>query len=122
MIREGVLPLVARVTLSGIFIPAAIAKAFNWDSNASYMASHHMPMVPFMLACALAIEAVGTACLLLGFRARLAALVLAAYLVPVSLVFHNFMGTQFLKNAGIFGGLLMVAAYGPGKLALDARR
>ncbi len=121
MIRDGVLPLLARLAMCGIFVPAALSKAFGWEANASYMASRGVPLVPVLLAGALAIESVGTICLVLGYRARLAALVMAIYLVPVSLVFHDFGGTQFLKNLGLIGGLLMVAAHGAGRLSLDAR-
>ncbi|HYT56152.1 MAG TPA: DoxX family protein, partial [Verrucomicrobiae bacterium] len=53
--------------------------------------------------------------------ARWGALLLFLYLIPVTLIFHNFwaysgieMQTQlvnFLKNLSIMGGLLLVAAY-----------
>ena len=122
MLREGIAPLVARIAISGIFIPAAISKAFAWDGNVSYMASRGLPMIPVLLAASLVIEAAGTLCLLLGYRTRLAAAVMAAYLVPVTFACHDLLGTQFLKNAGIIGGLVMIAAYGPGRLSLDARR
>jgi len=51
------------------------------------------------------------------------------YLGLVSLLLHNFwaaqglaaggMQTQFLKNLGIMGGLLMIAAFGPGKWSVS---
>ncbi len=68
-------------------------------------------------------------CLLAGWKARAAAFVMFLYLGMVSVLLHNFwaqhgasargMQTQFLKNAGIMGGLLMIAASGPGKWSLD---
>ena len=122
MLREGVAPLLARILLCGIFIPAAISKAVAWDGNASYMASRGLPLIPVLLAAALVIEAAGTICLLLGWRARVAAAVMAAYLVPVTFACHDLLGTKFHKNAAIIGGLVMIGAYGPGRLSLDARR
>ena len=57
--------------------------------------------------------------MLTGFKARYAALVIALWLVPVTLVFHNFWGVpaaqqqeqmiNFLKNLAIIGGLLVTA-------------
>jgi len=54
------------------------------------------------------------------------------FLVPVTLVFHNFWAyqgaeaqlqtIQFLKNVSIGGGLLAIFAAGPGALSVDARR
>ena len=116
----------ARILIIAVFVPAAISKAMNWTANAAYMAASHVPIVTPLLGAALAIEALGSLSLILGLRARISALVMFFYLVPVTIIFHNFWGgggvaqTQFLKNAGIMGGLLMVAAYGPGTLSLDA--
>lgn len=122
---DGATPLVARILLCLVFIPAAIAKAFDWQGNAEYMRSHGMPLVPFFLGAALVIEAVGTLGVILGWYARVAALVMAAYLVPVSLIFHRlgtsaFAPTQLLKNAGIIGGLLLVGVHGAGPWSIDA--
>src|SRR3954447_26983635 len=126
-LAEGVLPLVARILMCGIFIPAAIGKTFGWSGNVDYMRAHGMPLVPLFLAAALIVEVLGPLCLIAGYRARVAALVMALYLVPVSVIFHpiwkgGIAQTQFLKNCGVIGGLLMVAAFGAGTISLDARR
>jgi len=117
-----VIPLVARLLLTVIFVPAVISKATSWDGNASYMASRGIPVVPVALALSLVIEAAGSVCLVLGWRAREAAAVMAIYLVPVTLYCHDLLSTQFNKNLGIIGGLMMIAAYGPGRLALGRAR
>ena len=124
---EGALPLVARVLLCAIFVPAAIGKSFDWAGNVAYMRAHGMPLAPLFLAPALVIEIVGPLCLIVGYRARAAALVMALYLVPVSVILHpvwkgGMAQTQFLKNAGIIGGLLLIVAFGAGTISLDARR
>jgi len=126
-IAEGVLPLVARILMCGVFIPAALSKAFGWQGNADYMRAHGMPLVPLFLGAALVVEVVGPLCLIVGYRARVAALVMALYLVPVSFIFHPIAQgggaqTGFLKNVGLIGGLLMITAFGAGTLSLDARR
>ena len=78
--------------------------------------------IPVLLAAALVIEGLGSLCLITGFAARAAATVMFLYLIPVTFLLHEFMSTNFQKNLGIMGGLLMIAAYGPGRLALAARR
>jgi putative oxidoreductase len=85
-----------------------------------------------LLTAALIIEAVGSLCLILGFRARAAATVLFVYLGIVSVTLHNFWGmsgmaaganqTEFFKNLAMMGGLLMIAVYGTGIWSLDQRR
>jgi putative oxidoreductase len=106
-------------------------KILGWSGQAAYMQSHQLPVqwIPAMLGMALVIEVGGVLCLLVGWKARAAAFVMFLYLGIVSVLLHNFwalpgataggMQTQFLKNVGIMGGLLMIAAYGPGKWSLD---
>jgi putative oxidoreductase len=121
---DGAAPLLARILLCLVFVPAAVAKTFDWQGNAEYMRSHGMPLIPLFLGAALVVEAVGTLCVVLGWYTRPAALVMAAYLVPVSLIFHRlgsspFAPTQLLKNLGIVGGLLLVAVHGAGPWSID---
>src|SRR5215813_7466745 len=97
------------------------------------MASHGMTMIRPLLGAALVIELVGTMCLVTGFKARAAAAVMFVYLGIVSIRLHDFWNiadpmaaggtqTQFFKNLGMMGGLLMVAAYGPGRFAVGGRK
>ena len=130
-LNTGLIPFAARLLICLIFIQGAFGKIFGWSGQAEYMASHGMRFIPPLLAAALVIEVVGVLALLTGYQARLAGFVMFIYLGIVSVTLHNFwaatgMGaatgqTQFLKNAGIMGGLLMIAAYGPGRWALSTR-
>ena len=43
------------------------------------------------------------------------------YMIPVTFAFHTLMSTNFEKNLGIMGGLLMIAAYGSGIYSLNDR-
>lgn len=133
VLTEAVFPLGARIFISAIFVQGALGKILGWSGQASYMQSHNLPaqLIPTMLGVALLIEAAGVLCLLVGWQARAAAFVMFLYLGVVSVLLHNFwaaqgmaaagMQTQFLKNVGIMGGLLMIAADGPGRWSADAR-
>ena len=134
VLSDAVFPLVSRFLISAIFVQGAFGKIMGWNGQASYMQSHQLPerLIPAMLGVALFIEAGGVLCLLVGWQARAAAFVMFIYLGMVSVLLHNFwavhgmtagiLQTQFLKNAGIMGGLLMIAACGPGKWSLDGSR
>ena len=127
-VRYGLLPLLARLLLVSEFLIAVNGKVFGWTDQAGYMRAHGMHFVTPLLAAALAIELVGSICLITGFKARLAAGVMAVYLVIVSVELHDFWNmsgmpaganlTQFFKNLGMVGGLLMIVSYGPGRWAL----
>jgi putative oxidoreductase len=131
VLSDAVFPLLSRLLISAIFVQGALGKILGWSGQASYMQSHQLPaqLIPTMLGIALVSEAGGVLCLLVGWQARAAAFVMFLYLAGVSVLLHNFWAlhgsaaggaqTQFLKNVGIMGGLLMIAACGPGKWSLD---
>src|SRR5215469_16672759 len=131
VLSNAVFPLISRLFISAIFVQGAMGKILGWSGQASYMQSHNLPaqLIAPMLAVALLIEAAGVLCLFVGWQARTAAFVMFIYLGVVSVLLHNFwaaqgasaggMQTQFLKNLGIMGGLLMIAAHGPGRWSAD---
>ncbi len=124
--------LLARLFISAIFLVSAVQKVLAWDVNSAYMASMGMQMIPIFLAAATVVELFGGLSLLVGARARAGALILALYLIPVTILFHNFWALtgeaqnlqliMLLKNCAIFGGLLLIVANGPGTLSADNRR
>jgi putative oxidoreductase len=125
-------PLLGRILLALIFLISGLGKIFDWQGTAGYMASKGMPLIPFFLLGAIVLELAGGLAVLLGFKARIGALLLIVFLIPATLIFHNFwtltgMERQiqmimFLKNLAIMGGLLLVVGLGPGPLSLDERR
>jgi len=129
---ERIMPLVGRILISVIFLLSGIMKLANFSGSVAFAASKGLPLANVMLAGALAVEILGALCLIAGFQTRIAALIMFLYLIPTTLIFQNFwvlqgamrgdMQIHFLKNLAIMGGLLMVAAYGPGRLSVDASR
>jgi len=133
--RAAILALLGRILLSVIFLTSAYSKIFGWEGNVAYVATKHITnpvVVSLMLGGAAVIELGGAICLLSGFQARLAAFFMALYLAAVNVIFHNFWAlagnsaginlTHFEMNLAIIGGLLIVAAFGPGKFALGRSR
>ena len=82
-----------------------------------------------MAAGAIAVEFLGGLALLIGFKARWAALAIFLFLIPTTLIFHSASGLSgqeaqgqmihMMKNLAIMGGMLMVFAVGPGKYSID---
>ena len=121
-------PLLGRLMITYIFATSGVGKIFSWSENVAYMSTRHLPLIPMLLAAALAIEVAGSVCLVTGYQARVAAFVMFWYTTAVTLLFHNYWAaneamagmqeTHFRKNLAIMGGLLMLAYSGPGKWAL----
>ena len=77
-------------------------------------------------AVALIVELGGGALLVIGYRARLVAAVMAIFSLATAFAFHANFGDQnqmihFLKNFAIAGGLLQVVAFGAGSFSVDAK-
>ena len=109
---------VGRALLGALFFVSAVTKVMGFAYVSGWIASAGLPFPDLVLVATIAIELIGGAMLITGFRAKWAALGLAIFLVPVTLVFHAFWSadaatfndqlTAFLKNAAIFGGMLLV--------------
>jgi putative oxidoreductase len=124
---RALLQLLARILLSLIFLWSGLQKILHFSSTRQFMAQTGMPWTRLLLAGAIVVEIGGGLCLFLGFKAKWAALIIALYLIPTTLIFHGHFSdqaqfVQFLKNLAIIGGLLMVTAFDGGKISLDAFR
>jgi putative oxidoreductase len=118
---NNILALTGRVFLAMIFLASAFGKITNFDGATHYMASYGMPWTGFFCVAAIAVEILGGVSLALGFYAKRGAAGLLLYMVPITLIFHLGLDQriQLLKNIAIMGGLLQVAAFGPGRISLD---
>lgn len=85
-----------------------------------------LPLAPLGYFVALAVEIGLGLLLVLGWRTRPTALILAGWCVITAAFFHNNLADQntmihFLKNIMIAGGLLQIVHFGAGAISLDAR-
>lgn len=121
----ALLGLVARILLVVLFPFSAIGKMLHWDLAVKQANSSFLPGGPFLLVCGMMIEVVAPVCIVTGWHAGIAALLLAAFCAATALLYKPFW-TQgdfwsrsesrareafwdFLKNFGLAGGLLLVA-------------
>jgi len=126
---NDVAALLGRILLAFMFVVAGWGKLTGFAGTVGYVSSAHIPMPEVATALALAVELGGGLMLALGWKARWAALALAGFTLVASLAFHDFwhmagaeaMTNQlfFFKNVAVVGGMLMVFAFGPGRLSVD---
>ncbi|MDO9134788.1 DoxX family protein [Hydrogenophaga sp.] len=124
--------LLARLLLAALFLPAGISKISGFAGTAGYIGSVGLPMPELGAAIAIAVEVLGGIALIIGFGTRWAALALAVFTLVASFFFHAYWAMpaeqqmmqqlMFMKNIGVVGGLLALAAFGAGAFSLDARR
>jgi len=141
---QKLIAFLGRLSYSLIFIIAGIKKVMNWQAteqsfvnelldvfSASYQQgwAHSffdqiMPMAPMLLIVGTIMELAGGLLVLLGLWTRFGALLLCLFLIPVTFLFHDFWAfegaeqqmqmTMFMKNLSIFGGALLLLAFGSG--------
>ncbi|OGN68381.1 MAG: hypothetical protein A3G30_05855 [Chlamydiae bacterium RIFCSPLOWO2_12_FULL_49_12] len=134
--------IIGRICLSFIFLLAAVNKLFDWNgfedaltkalthsldvySGISWLhdgIAFFVPWTSVLLLVGLVFELVGSLFLILGIKVRFGALLLILFLIPATFFFHAFWAfseadrhqqmIDFLQNLSIFGGLLLVMAYG----------
>lgn len=131
---EALCPLAGRIILGLYFIvPGGLMKIFNFQGTADYMAEHGMIMIPFFLVLTIIIQLGAGAALIAGYKAQIAAFLLAGLTLVISLVMHDFWDVtdalqrghetqNFVKNLGIIAGLLVLSGLGAGRFSLDQRK
>src|SRR5689334_22325767 len=129
--RMRFLSPVARLLLAFIFIASGLSKISSWAAMVTMMQSKGIPLASFALAAAMLVEVLCGVAVLVGFRTRAASATLFAYLIPVTLIMHNFWAfkgieaqqqlVNFMKNLSIMGGLLTTVVFGAGEYSFDAR-
>jgi putative oxidoreductase len=118
------LALTGRILLAAIFVLSGISKLGDPAGTAAYVASAGLPAPTLAAWGAGLLETLGGIALIAGFRTRLFALALAGFSVVAAVLFHSALADQnqmihFMKNFAIAGGLLQLAAFGPGRFALS---
>jgi len=123
--QQNFLDFAGRVLIAAIFLISGLGKIAGYAGAQGYMAAMGVPGA--LLPLVIALEVGGALAIILGYRTRLVAFLLAGFCVVSALIFHRAVGDQvqfimFMKNFAIAGGFLLLVARGPGEWSLDARR
>jgi putative oxidoreductase len=113
-----------RVLLASLFLLAGLNKFGAYSATAAYMSSAGVPGA--LLPAVIATEVLGALAIILGWKTRVAAIVLAGFSLLTAFTFHSNFADQiqmimFLKNVSIAGGFLLLVANGAGPLSFDRR-
>ena len=117
-----IIELIGRIFLSALFLIEGIGKLFTQEQVITYMEDYGVPGMLFIPA--VIVEILFPLLLIVGYKTRLAALVMALFTLTVAIIFHTDFsdGMQlisFLKNLAIAGGFMIIIAYGSNKFSID---
>lgn len=116
-----------RVLIAGLFLFSGVGKLAAPDATIGYIAAAGLPLPTLAFAGAVALELIGAALLVIGYRVQLVAALLAGFSVVAAIGFHADFADQnqlihFLKNIAIAGGLLQIVALDAARVAAAGQR
>ena len=113
---------IGRILLSALFLIEGIGKISMQEDVIMYMADYGVPEILFIPAIIL--EILFPLLLIIGYKTKWAASVMALFTFTVAIIFHTNFSEEmqvifFLKDIAIAGGFMIIIVYGPGKISLD---
>ena len=84
------LPLAARVCLALVFINAGIRHLLGFPGFVEVI-SQQLPLAPLLAVGTIAFQLLGALSLIFGYKVNIGAILLILFLIPASLIFHNFI-------------------------------
>ena len=125
--NSSVAILVGRVLLSILFILSGFAKLTAISGTAGWFGSIGLPLPTVTAVVVGLVELFGGLAILVGFKTRIAAILLAVFTLAATAIAHLDFADQMQvlmlqKNLGLVGGFLLLAAVGAGSISIDGRR
>jgi putative oxidoreductase len=124
--------LVARLLLAPLFVYSGIGKILAFGLTAARLPGGEGGLGSLLAAGSIVVELGCASALILGIWTRWAAIILIAFTIAATLMFHQFWAVpapqvqgqtvNFLKNLGLIGAFAMIAVFGAGCYSLDAKR
>ena len=116
---------ISRIFISSIFLLSGYNKIFNYGNTVEWMEGFGVP--GFLLWPTIVLEIILPILIIIGYRTKVSAILLAAFCIATAVIFHLDFANQmqtiaFLKNFALAGGFLFIAAHGPKDWAVDKKK
>ena len=121
----NIIDLFGRILISALFLVSAYNKIFSIDGTMSWMEGYGIP--GFLLYPTIALEIILPLFVIIGYKARISAALLAIFCISTAFLFHfdfvdHMQTIAFLKNLGLAGGFLFIVANGTKNWAIDREK
>ena len=117
-----IIEVLGRILLSSLFLIEGVRKFFFQEETIMYMEEYGVPEILFFPS--LILEVLFPILLIIGYKTRISALIMALFTLSVAIIFHTDFQNQmelimFLKDIAIAGGFLIIAANEPKICSID---
>ena len=118
----NILDLLSRIFISLLFLINGYFKIANYDGTLEWMEGYNVPEI--LLIPAIILEFAAPILIIVGYKTKIVAFLLAAFCMTTALIFHTDFSSQiqitsFLKNISLAGGFLLIVVNGAKKYSLD---
>ena len=118
----NILDLLSRIFISLLFLINGYFKIANYDGTLEWMEGYNVPGI--LLIPAIILEFAAPILIIVGYKTKIVAFLLAAFCMTTALIFHTDFSSQiqitsFLKNIALAGGFLLIVVNGAKKYSLD---
>ena len=122
---NNILDLLGRVFISSVFLLSGYNKIFNFKNTTEWMSGYGLP--DFLLWPAILLEIIFPIFIIIGYKTKISAYLLALFCISTALIFHLDFSNQMqtialLKNFGLAGGFIFIAINGTGSWAVDTKK
>ena len=117
-----IIEVLGRILLSSLFLIEGVRKLFFQEETIMYMEEYGVPEILFFPS--LILEILFPILLIIGYKTRISALIMALFTLSAAIIFHTDFLNQmelimFLKDIAIAGGFLIIAANEPKICSID---
>ena len=117
-----IIEVLGRILLSSLFLIEGVRKFFFQEETIMYMEEYGVPEILFFPS--LILEILFPILLIIGYKTRISALIMALFTLSAAIIFHTDFLNQmelimFLKDIAIAGGFLIIAANEPKICSID---
>ena len=117
-----IIEALGRIFISTLFLIEGIRKFFFQEETIMYMEEYGVPEILFFPS--LILEIIFPILLIIGYKTRISASIMALFTLSVAIIFHTDFQNQmelifFLKDIAIAGGFLVIASNEPKICSID---
>ena len=117
-----IIEALGRIFLSSLFLVEGIRKFLYQDETIIFMEEFGVPEILFFPS--LILEILFPILLIIGYKTRISASIMALFTLAVAIIFHTDFQSQielifFLKDIAIAGGFLVIASNEPKVCSID---
>ena len=121
----NLLDFLGRLFISTLFLFSAYNKFLNYSGTVDWMESFGVP--GFLLGPTITLEIILPLFIIIGFQTKLSSILLALFSIVTAIIFHSDFSDQmqviaFLKNIGLAGGFMFLAAHGAKEWAVENKK